>query len=137
MKRWSFRNYVQAGGKNRVRKWYSELTIREQAKLDRLVAMLEQQEFWKYPQYKTLSDVKTGLSEIRWNGNQGKQMRLLGWRGPESWQYTLLLGCSHKADRYTPTGALKTAASDLRLLEQGIGGTCEHESDVDPETEEK
>lgn len=136
MKRWSFRNYVQVGGKNRVRKWYLELTVKEQAKLDRLLVVLEQQEYWQFPQYKALSDVKAGLGEIRWKGG-GKQMRLLGCRGPERGQYTLLLGCSHKGDRYTPTSALKTAAADLALLEKGIGETCEHESSVDSETKDK
>jgi hypothetical protein len=136
MRRWSFRNYVQVGGKNRVRKWYLELTVKEQAKLDRLIAVLEQQEYWKFPQYKALSDVRAGLGEIRWKGD-GKQLRLLGWRGPGSGQYTLLLGCSHKGNRYTPTSALETATSDLALLEQDIGETCEHESNVDSETENK
>jgi hypothetical protein len=122
---------VQLSGKNRVREWYSELTIKEQAKLDRLIAVLERQQYWQMPQYKTLTSIRSGLSEIRWKGNQGKQLRLLGWRGPGSGQYTLLLGCSHKGNRYSPTRALDTAASDLGLLEQGIGDTCEHESIVD------
>jgi hypothetical protein len=137
MIRWVFRDYVQAGGKNRVRNWCVELSTKERAKLDRLLMMLARQQQWTEPHYKPLSNVQAGLGEIRWSGNQRKQLRLLGWRGPASGQYTLLLGCSHKDDRYTPTSALETAAQDLRSLEQGIGETCEHENESDSETEKE
>jgi hypothetical protein len=134
MIRWVFRDYVQTSGKNRVREWCRQLSTKERAKLDRLLMMLARQQQWTEPHYKALSNVQAGLGEIRWNGNQRKQLRLLGWRGPNSGQYTLLLGCSHKQDRYTPTSALETAAQHLRDLERGIGETCEHENDPDSET---
>jgi hypothetical protein len=137
MIRWTFRDYVQANGKNRVRKWCLELSTNERAKLDRLLMALARQQQWRDPQYKPLSNVQAGLGEIRWNGNQRKQLRLLGCHGPSTGQYTLLLGCSHKGDRYTPTNALETAALDLRMLEQGIGETCEHEIESDSETEKE
>jgi hypothetical protein len=137
MVRWQFRNYVQPSGKNRVREWYLSLSTKERTKLDRLITILERQLQWTMPHYKTLGGKHAGLSEIRWNGNQNKQLRLLGCRGPLLGQYTLLLGCSHKGDRYTPTNALNTAALDLRNLEQGIGDTCEHESKADSEIEEE
>ena len=137
MVRWQFRNYVQPGGKNRVREWYWSLSTKERAKLDRLVMILERQMQWSMPHFKSLSGKHAGLSEIRWNGNQNKQLRLLGYRGPVLWQYTFLLGCSHKGDRYTPTNALDTAALHLKNLSQGIGDTCEHESEIDSEPEEE
>jgi hypothetical protein len=137
MIRWVFRDYVHPNGKNRVRKWCLELSIRERAKLDRLLMVLAQQQQWREPQFKPLSNVQAGLGEIRWNGDQRKQLRLLGCHGPKSGQYTLLLGCNHKDNRYSPTSALETAAQDLRMLEQGIGVTCEHEIESDSETEEE
>jgi hypothetical protein len=131
MARWEFRQYVQQSGRNRVLKWCDELSTKERAKLDRLIQTLEKLEQWTEPQFKTLSGKHAGLGELRWGGDQNRQLRLLGCRGPQSGQYTLLLGCSHKDRRYTPTDALDTAVAEMKRLKQRIGGTCEHESESD------
>jgi hypothetical protein len=95
--------------------------------------VLARQQQWSMPHYKSLPNVQTGLGEIRWNGSQNRQLRLLGCHVPDQGQYTLFLGCSHKGGRYSPTSALETAASDLRMFQQGIGDTCEHENEPDSE----
>lgn len=113
---WQFRDYVRPSGKNQVRKWSKDLSEKELAKLDSVLRNLARQQQWTEPHFKHLSGAQSGMSEIRWNGNQNRQLRLIGCKGPDPGQYTLLLGCSHKGNRYTPTSALDTATSDIEIF---------------------
>lgn len=130
MIRWQFRDYVQPGGKNKVRKWCESLSTKEQAKLDMVLMTLSREQQWREPHFKKLSGY-AGMSEIRWNGSQNRQLRLIGCFGPAPDQYTLLLGCSHKGTQYTPTNAIESANKAFRDLQQRIGDTRDHESEPD------
>jgi hypothetical protein len=131
MAHWAFRHYVQVDGKNRVLEWCDRLSTKERAKLDRLIQALANQQQWKEPQFKRLQGEHAGLSELRWSGDQNKPLRLLGCFGPNRGEYTLILGCSHKGRRYTPTGALDSAFADMNKFQERIGETCEHKSESD------
>ncbi|MBS1842736.1 MAG: hypothetical protein JST77_18050 [Acidobacteria bacterium] len=136
-------DFVAANGTNHVRKWYGkELSITEQATLDALLDALEKTAHWKFPEYKTLSGKHLkGLGEIRFSGDQRRQVRVIGCQWKET-NFVLLLGCMHKGSVYEPASALDTAALRKKDLEHSRGSICEHEIDgedeaeVDRETEE-
>jgi hypothetical protein len=134
MLRWVFRDYVHPNGNNPILKWYAkELSAQEQADMDTLLTTLERTKSWGLPDYRALQGAQKGLGEIRWKGGQKRPLRLIGFFGTESGQFTILVGCTHDNDKYYPANALSTALARMRELKRGIGGTCEHEIETDPE----
>lgn len=135
MIRWVFRDYVHQNGNNPILKWYSkELSAREQADMDTLLNTLERTQSWGLPDYRPLHGAQQGMSEIRWKGDQKRPLRLVGFKGPGSNEFTILIGCTHDGQKYDPANALATASTRMSELKRGIGGTCEHEIETDPET---
>jgi hypothetical protein len=134
MIRWVSRDYVRPNGKNPILKWYTkELSAQEQANMDMLLNTLERTQSWGLPDYRALQGAQKGLGEIRWKGDQKRPLRLLGFFGIESCQFTILVGCTHDKDKYYPANAMNTALTRMSELKRGIGETCEHEIETDPE----
>jgi len=138
MNRWMFKDYVHPNGNNPVRKWYTkELSTQEQANMDALLGILGRTEIWGLRDYKPLQGAQKGLGEIRWKGDQRRQLRLIGFFGPAPRQFTLLVGCNHKGTVYDPANALETAATLFKRLNQCIGEAREHEIEPDPKAQEE
>ena len=102
--------------------------------MDMLLNTLERTQSWGLPDYRALQGVQQGLGEIRWKGHQKRPLRLIGFFGIEAGQFTILVGCTHDGDKYYPANAMNTALTRMSELKRGIGETCEHEIETDPET---
>lgn len=128
MVHWAFFDYVSPMNVNQIAKWHRKvLSINEQAGMDALLGIMAKQKIWNSTDYANLSGKKyDGLGEIRWRGDQRKPLRLIGFQNAPN-QFTLLIGCSHKDNVYTPADALDTAVTRKGELQLGIGSVCEHE----------
>ncbi len=123
---WTFKDYVSPAGVNDVKGWYAALSKKGRARLDAILEHLEASQSWGGQEFKRLSGGKyQGLGEVRFK-DEGIPHRLIGMNGPGKGEYTFLIGCSHKDDRYDPPSALDTAVDRRKLLEAGRATTDEH-----------
>ena len=139
MKRWSFKDYLTPAGTNVIAQWYrKELSPQEQADMDALLETLEKTEVWPHDNFRALSGAKyAGLWEIRWWGDQRVPLRLIGYLDRDKKEFMLLMGCNHKGKIYKPPGAIDTALTRWKqLTNEGQGGNCDHEIQIDNETPE-
>jgi phage-related protein len=118
--KWLFRQYQSANGRKPVEDWLSSLTPEVRQTFATLLRNMAKMAHWQYPEFKRLKGNKklAGLGEIRVS-EENKQYRLIGMTGPGKGEYTLLIGCSHKQQVYTPKDAKETANARRKLVEKG------------------
>jgi len=130
MPEWNFFDYqrpsTNGGGKsiliNEILTWTQSLPKKAQAKIDTLILTLSGSPIWP-PQY--ISDCGfPDIWEIR-AGNSGVQYRPLGFYGPKSKEFTLVIGTIEKGGKI-PKGDGNTAVERRKRV---LGGwsTCTHE----------
>jgi hypothetical protein len=109
------------GGRPQITEWLLSLSPAVQAVFDDRIGFLgiHPRKDWQFPEFRVLRgrEGKYGLSEIRWQ-EDGVQWRVLGFFGTQEMQYTLLVGCSHKQNRYTPSDSLDTAIKRKKEIER-------------------
>ncbi len=123
MIRWWFRVYVSPSGRSDVQDCLDALDVAGQVKFDvevkyLAVALLSE---WHEPRARKLSGYK-GLYEIRFKAGKVQQ-RPIGFFGPGSDEFTILVWATHKQNVYKPPKALDTASARRKAVLEGAAGT--------------
>jgi hypothetical protein len=108
---WTFRTYVSARGVAEVQAWYDAQSPRVQAAFDQRLRTLQQMTIpeWLETAFgKKLKGECAGLWEIRFKAER-VQHRPLGWFGPSSGEFTVLLCAREIGDKFDPPNACKIA----------------------------
>ena len=112
--RWTFLDYVDANGANRIEAWLRELSPRMRVKIQsKLVWMLNNADVLglggleAYPRFESLHGQHSGLIAMRFNVRI--VYRPLCCYGPDRGEFTLLAGATEHNDIYRPPGILETA----------------------------
>jgi hypothetical protein len=107
---WTFKSYVSPSGRVAIVDWYGRQTVEVQGAFDVVLEFLEQRprDEWRRPDFDLLSGKLREIGEIRFKADR-KQIRILGFFGPDPAQFTLLVGSSKKGKQYDPKEALETA----------------------------
>ena len=123
-----FLDYISPAGNNKIEEWYESLYSEEaRTEFDVLLGNLEVLDSWSKPAFRRLKGSKyKGLGEICFIADK-IQHRVIGFSGPETGQYTLLIGCTHKQRVYTPANALDTAVRRMRQVKSSKVEVHEHE----------
>ena len=112
MLQWRFSTYVQQTGKTEVQKDIDRLgeagLARFRAQVKYLAATTGMKD-WSEPKAKKLKG-GSGLYEIKFQANNNAT-RAIGFFGPDSDEFTILIICNHKGNVYKPADAIQTAAA--------------------------
>jgi hypothetical protein len=114
-----FRWYID-GSDDPWRSWYDAQDKRVQAKHDVAMRFLEGGN-WRTPHFRSLTNYD-GLGEIKISARV--EHRLIGYRGPAGFDFTVLMWCTHKGKQYDPKDALNTAYVRYKSDEQSKLTTC-------------
>ena len=128
MKHWRFLDYHSESGTNLIQEWYARQDERE-ADFDVILNVLSATQNWNgRKDCRPLKRSHAGLWEIRFTVNKIRY-RPVGFFGPGSGEFTLLLGCSKRIrGNYTPSNAFDLALELRRkLIEEGKGRINDHE----------
>lgn len=117
-------DYMSPQGRNVIADWPARLLRQEQSDFMALIQILAKTRQWKDPAFKYLKSQYQGMGEIRFTSER-KEHRVIGFVWPSPQQFTMLIGCFHKQQVYTPANALDTALQRKRFLEQGKGSVRE------------
>jgi phage-related protein len=98
--------------------WYEGQDDRVRATHVRVINFLNerQRHEWKMPQVDKIEGSKE-LYEIRIKA--GVQHRLLGFFGPQPFEFIIVIACVHKGKQYNPRHALDTAETRLKEIKNG------------------
>lgn len=102
------------------RSWYERQDKRVRAKHDVTMRFLEAGN-WSRPHFRSLTNYD-GLGEIRISAQL--EHRLIGYRGPVGFDFTVLISCTHKGKKYDPQDALNTAYDRYKSNEQNKLTPC-------------
>jgi hypothetical protein len=124
---WTFMDFLDDRGANLIQEWLNDkrqVPVKAKAKIDRALLQLAGTPNWIRPQASNL-DSFPGIVEIRvrW---MNTQYRLLGFRGPDERQFTLLFPALEQGDRFQPLGAPKIAESRMEIVKADWSRSCEH-----------
>ncbi len=123
MIRWRFRTYVSSSGRCDVQESLDALDVTGQVKFEvelKYLAVALPSE-WHEPRARKLGGHK-GLYEIRFKAGQVQQ-RPIGFFGPGSDEFTILVWATHKQNVYKPAKALDTAAARRKAVLEGAATT--------------
>ena len=114
---WSFKTYVGPSGKLDVQQ---DVDRQSEAWLEHFRARLKylgasKAADWHTPHAKKLKGIE-GIYEIRFK-TSGVQQRPLGFFGPGSNQFTILILATHKDDVYKPSSAIDTATHRRKAIQ--------------------
>ncbi len=70
---------------------------------------------WNFPEFRQLSRPHRELGEVRTKVG-GVQYRAIGFFGPGTSEFTLIIGAKHKGKRYYPQDALDTALRRMKMV---------------------
>jgi|ERR1039457_1113195 hypothetical protein len=125
---WTFLDFVDVGGGNPISEWLSdrkEVPIKAKAKIDRILLQLADTPLWVRPLTSNL-DGYNGIIEIRIQ-YMNVLYRLLGFRGPQEAQFTLLFPAREQGDEFVPRNAPVTAQNRMNaVIADPVRRTCEH-----------
>lgn len=108
----TFFDYIDSSGENVIRAWLQQQGAGVRAKFNTWIMHLEATPpgSWTRPFVDTLSRDCRGLIEIRVQRSK-IQYRLLGFRGPNKREVTLVLGALEKEGKLEPPSACQQALS--------------------------
>jgi hypothetical protein len=117
MNEWSFFDYIDERGTNPIRDWLMErriVPVKARARIQRILLQLAGTPLWTRPLASNLDDY-AGIVEIRirW---MNTQYRLLGFRGPDQRQFSLLVPAIEQGDRFVPLNAPDTATTRMAIV---------------------
>jgi hypothetical protein len=132
MSEWSFRDYLNASGRNLIRAWLVSLPKAVQAKIDVRLLTLAGSDVWP-PQYVSALKGCDDIYELR-IVHGGVQYRPLGCHGPGRREFTLLLGVVEKGR--LPLTCYETAKRRRNIILSDRSRTCEHQYAAQPNSGE-
>jgi hypothetical protein len=126
MNQWSFFDYIDERGTNPIEVWLMDkraVPVKARAKIQRILLQLAGTALWTRPLASNLDDYD-GIVEIRirW---MNTQYRLLGFRGPDERQFSILVPAIEQDDEFVPLSApsiaktrmIAVAADRRRIIE--------------------
>lgn len=119
--------FVSPAGNNKIREWYQALGPVEKATADEFIKNMRRKREWAMPDYRPSLRGKPGyrrLGELRWECNN-VQHRLVGYFQDEA--FAIMIGCTHKQQRYNPEDALETAVRRRKQVEGGEASLHEYD----------
>jgi hypothetical protein len=127
MNEWSFFDYIDERGTNPIETWLMEkraVPVKARAKIQRILLQLAGTALWTRPLASNLDDYE-GIVEIRirWTNTQ---YRLLGFRGPEQRQFSLLVPAIEQDDEFVPPTAPDVARNRMKIVIADRRRICEH-----------
>jgi hypothetical protein len=134
MAEWLILDYRDENGTNPVLDWLMdkrEVPVKARAKIQRILLQLVGTKLWTRPLASNL-DYHDGIVEIRVL-YMNTQYRLLGCRGPEDREFTILFPAKEQGGKFVPLNAPTIAMNLMRIVMQERGiplkkrrHTCEH-----------
>jgi Phage derived protein Gp49-like (DUF891) len=119
------RDYLDERGTNPICTWMASQSEKARGAIEaRLVWMSTTPIPWATQYVYKLKD-QDPIWEVRVK-HSSQQYRPLGYFGPGSDQFTLLIGAKEKSGRFEPAEAVKTAKVRVGRLKKGQSKTCEH-----------
>jgi len=120
-------DYLDERGTNPIQDWLSDVRqvpVKAKAKIDRILLQLAGTRLWVRPLASNLDDYP-GIVEIRvrW---MNTQYRILGFRGPDERQFTILFPALEQGDEFQPLGAPGIARTRMQIVEADWSRACEH-----------
>lgn len=111
-------DYVGTDGVNIVKIWLDQLDPKAKAKLTVKFNVLEQtlRAEWNKHNTEVLQGDKDGLIAVRVEYH-GIQYRILGFDGPYRGEFTLLVCCRERNDKYVPLESGKVAIERRKAIE--------------------
>lgn len=100
---WTFKCFLNASGRDLIDEWYSAQDGKARAAFDAVLEILASlpKKDWRRPQWALLSgDTCKDLSEVRIKPDR-RRLRLVGYFGPEEYEYILLVGFQKQRDSDT------------------------------------
>ncbi len=119
MPRWSFWKYRSPSGRDPVVEWYGGLSRKRRAdvRVDLEYLRAQPYEGWVRPWYDTLSRECAGLGELRFTLEKVR-WRLVGFRGPERYRFTILAVATERDRRFVPRETCSIAqARKIKVLQ--------------------
>ncbi len=118
--RWTFLDYVDKNGVNRISEWLQSLPIQARVEFEVLLDMLRGKSLLTRPETGKLHGELNGLYEFVFRVSN-IQYRPIFCYGPETRarEVTILVGATKKNNRFSPPGVGRTAMS--RAKEIGAG----------------
>ena len=127
MNEWLFFNYLDERGSNPIRDWLwdkREVPVKARAKIQRILLQLAGTKLWTRPLASNLDDYD-GIVEIRVL-YQNTQYRLLGFRGPDQREFTILFPAIEQGDDFVPPAAPTIAQTRMKIVIADRRRICEH-----------
>lgn len=122
-----FFDYVDERGTNPIRDWLMDkriVPVKARAKIQRILLQLAGTALWIRPLASNLDDYE-GIVEIRvrW---MNTQYRLLGFRGPEDRQFSILFPALEQGDEFVPRSAPIIAVDRMAIVNADRRRIVEH-----------
>jgi hypothetical protein len=117
MTQWSFWDYIDERGTNPIETWLVDkraVPVKARVRIQRLLLQLAGTELWTRPLASNL-DGYGGIVEIRirW---MNTQYRLLGFRGPNARQFSILVPATEKDNEFVPPTAPGVAVARMKVV---------------------
>jgi len=115
---WTFYDFTD-GPSNPIAEWLSDrrqVPIKAKAKIDTILLRLAETPLWVRPLTSNLDGYEE-IVEIRIR-YMNTQYRLLGFRGPEVRQFTILFPAIEQGDEFVPRNAPMIAESRMKLVKR-------------------
>jgi hypothetical protein len=127
MNEWSFFDYIDERGTNPIADWLMdkrEVPVKARAKIQRILLQLAGTPLWTRPLASNLDDYERIVEiRIRW---MNTQYRLLGFRGPDDREFTLLVPAIEQDDKFVPPTAPGTAITRMTVVIADRSRISEH-----------
>jgi hypothetical protein len=127
MTEWSFWDYIDERGINLIYEWLMnrrEVPVKARAKIQRILLQLSGTSLWTRPLASNLDDY-AGIVEIRIL-RMNVQYRLLGFRGPDERQFTILFPAKEVGGQFVPLAAPQIAQTRMRIVLADRSRVYEH-----------
>lgn len=127
MNEWLFFDYIDERGTNPIGSWLMDkrvVSVKARAKIQRILLQLAGTALWTRPLASNL-DGYAGIIEIRicW---MNTEYRLLGFRGPDERQFSLLVPALEKDGEFVPLNAPGVAITRMKIVTRDRRRIIEH-----------
>lgn len=117
MNEWSFFDYIDERGTNPIEEWLMDkraVPVKARARIQRILLQLTGTALWTRPLASNLDDYQEIVEiRVRW---MNTQYRLLGFRGPDKRQFSLLVPATEKDDEFVPPTAPSIARTRMAII---------------------
>lgn len=127
MNEWLFFDYIDERGTNPIEAWLMDkraVPVKARAKIQIILLRLAGTALWSRPLASNLEGYE-GIVEVRicW---MNTQYRLLGFRGPDERQFSLLVSALEKDDEFVPLNAPSVAITRMKIVNADRRRIIEH-----------